>query len=273
MDWSALPYELEEAILGCLSLRELADVSTTCKRFDQVFRQEVAKEQKARCDLAIEQFGRKRLARIADTVNSFLNTRSFDPHSGEPGPCYCWMSEDGTLHAAEEYYPFHLQDQETQDHETMQRFSISEDGTLYVEEGRGSDMANEVQSELDDVDVSGTLSGMYSTMLYIHVSSRTGPNVGMSFGAIPDTSCFFIRPHDDEEEGSVALMQALLSGEFAAIVGEGRPLARVGIQWGDYHGGFTCAGLQAQIAPLLPLAQTYEMTGPGGETVMEPPRR
>jgi hypothetical protein len=265
MDWSALPYELEETILGFLSLRQLADVSTTCKRFEHLFRHMLAKEQKSRCDLAIAQFGKARLACIADLAHSFLNAQRFHPHSRERLRWECTVSEDGTLHVvqANRSDPTYIK-------RTVCRWTVCEDGMVHVEEE--VDVAD-VQCKAGVVNVLMVLSWC-SNMLSFHVLSHDGSRVAMLFSGEHLWTCFRIEPRDGEDLGGVALVQAFLSGDFAPILGEGRPLTEVRIKWGSCNQGFTSAGLEAQIGPLLPLAKSYSVTDPewvGWKMVRERP--
>jgi hypothetical protein len=249
MDWSALPYELEEAIMGCLSLPELADVSTTCKRFDQVFRQMLAKEQTARCEIAFSQLGRKRVARVADIVHSFFSTQLLGSPSRERVKCYWWTAEDGTLHVAETAPP----DRGTGENADY-CWSISEDGKLHAWEAP--------QPGTNDISVRVQLVS-HPAMLMVNVSAHNGSSVLMIFTRrlIQSSSShnrffFSVRPCDDEDVLGVALLQALVCGDFAPIVREGCPHSDVHIEWGDHDEGFTSAGLESQVAPLLPLVKS-----------------
>jgi hypothetical protein len=260
MDWSALPYELEETILCCLSLRTLADVSSTCKRFDQVFRQELAKEQKARCDLAFSQFGRKRVARIADIAHSFLNTQLLGSPSRERVKCYWSTAEDGTLQVAEALPP----GRDARQH-GYYWWSISEDGRLHAKEALQPGMIANIPPDTEGGRVQVILDSRCA-MLVFSVSARNESCVSIMFARGPnvvlsshDRFCFSVTPGDDEDVAGVALVQALLSGEFAPVVGEGGPHSDVQIQWGSCNQGFTSAGLAAQIGPLLPLMKSYRI--------------
>jgi hypothetical protein len=251
MDWSALPYDMKETILGCLSLRELADVSTTCKRFALVFSQKLAKEQKSRCDLANARFGRKRLARIVEIAVNFHNAQLLDPHSGERVLCYCSISSDGTLHVA---------GAAPRDPHASRRgdltWSISQDGTLHVEKAAQTGTPAYVPPTAGDAYVRVRIDNAVA-MLIFDVSSDVGSCVSLMFTRGHPRCTFFVDPCNDEDVGGMALVQALLSGEFAPIVGEGWRVVEVHITWGGRDQGFTPAGLDALVGPMLPLVESY----------------
>jgi hypothetical protein len=73
MDWNTFPYDMQEHILGCLPLVELARIATTADTFQKVCRRRVAEQQKGRCDSAEKWVGRKRITAVIDLVDGFLN--------------------------------------------------------------------------------------------------------------------------------------------------------------------------------------------------------
>jgi hypothetical protein len=76
--WQSLPHHLEERILGLLSLPELARMSTTCRSFQAALTWLRNKEQEARCGLALQTFGRKRLANMAALIESCVKGTAVD---------------------------------------------------------------------------------------------------------------------------------------------------------------------------------------------------
>jgi hypothetical protein len=97
INWSDLPGDMVEAILGNLSWVDLARITSTCKAFRAAFRKELAHEQERRCKLAVACFGRGRIDRIADLIECHLEGIPLDLLLV---PDLCWLLEDGTLNAA-----------------------------------------------------------------------------------------------------------------------------------------------------------------------------
>jgi hypothetical protein len=254
MDWTALPYELEDVVLGNLSLRQLADVSPTCQRFDQIIRQKLAKEQNSRCDLAISRFGRERVDRIADITHSFLNAHSSHSQSVKRAACSWSISDDGALHIAPASHPARHSRGVRDDF-----WYISEDGKVHSGEAAGIGTAGDVLGKGRDVSVWVSLVS-YPATLHVEVSWRDGLGLNMTFGPVKGPFGVSLRPCSDEDVIGMALVQGLLSANFAPSVSEGCRRPEVHISWSDSNQGFTSVGLETLIAPLLPLAQTYRVT-------------
>jgi hypothetical protein len=259
-DWRALPYELEEAILANLSLPKMADLSTTCKRFDHLFHQKLAKEQKARYDLAVAQFGKERLARIADIVHGFI-AQLYDPHTGRRLKRYWSLDKAGLLHLRA------IPPGAVYGGRTKWSWLMSQDGTLHDEKALRGGKGHGSAHKAGDVRVRVTSSND-PTMLRFDVWFHKGSCVSITAGWARGRCSFSVEPSGNEDVGGVALVQALLSGEFAPIVGEGRPLASVHVS--GRNRGLRFAGLATLVAPLLPLAKTYILSVVrGGDMVRE----
>jgi hypothetical protein len=71
---------------------------------------------------------------------------------------------------------------------------------------------------------------------------------------------FSIAPSDDEDVQGVAIVQAMLSLGMAEIFKDAGGHADIGV-W-HYAEGSTRAGLEAQVAPLLPFARNYTPAAP-----------
>lgn len=92
-----MPDDMQEHILGSLTLRELDRVATTCRNFHHSFQRRLA-QHKDRCDLAVfEWFGHKRIIGIADIVNDFLKGEGFVLTLPVDRTCACQLSSDGLL--------------------------------------------------------------------------------------------------------------------------------------------------------------------------------
>jgi hypothetical protein len=97
MVWSNLPPDVEETILGLLSLGTLARISRTCHSIHASFYKSMADLQSARCDLALSWFGPKRITCIAGLVTSFVNGETMDEKLRWSSANDFQISLDGTL--------------------------------------------------------------------------------------------------------------------------------------------------------------------------------
>jgi hypothetical protein len=234
MDWSTLPYDVRDTILGKLPLHELVKLSPLCQRLPQLFRRKLAEEQEACCELAISRFGKGRVARIANIAHRLATGQPLDPDSGEiadPARVDFLISEDGTLHLVD----------------SMRVFSA---------------LAH--PHNCRDVVVWVIFLGGSDRSLIISISVGGGPRLVLRSEEDARECTLSLQDCRDEERDAcgVALVHALVSGQFGAIVGENWPLPAVHIKWGDYKDGCTIAGLEAQIGPLAPLALSYKLTEP-----------
>lgn len=99
MNWGAMPEEMAELIPSKLPLVYLARLSTTCILFQAVFCKQLAGEQKARCNFAIEWLGRERIISILTLIKRWLEGETFKAHEDEGLLTnWCCIAEDGTYH-------------------------------------------------------------------------------------------------------------------------------------------------------------------------------
>jgi hypothetical protein len=225
MDWSTLPYDVRDIILGKLPLHKLASLSPMCKRVRQLFCQKLAEEQERHCDLAISRFGKARVARIADVAHRVAKRQPLDTDSGEISIFSdLLMSEDGTLH-------------------------LMDDSRFLSALARPRNFR-------------GVVVWVIRQLHYLNmgISVGGGPLLLLRTNAETRECTLTLEGCQDKDACGVALVQALVSGQFGTILGEGWPLPAVHIHWGDYKDGCTIAGLEAQIAPLAPLATSYKLT-------------
>jgi hypothetical protein len=97
MGWSVLPDDVVGVILTCLSLAELARISSTSKGFQAVFYPRMAEEDEAKRDLAIKAFGHQRITSILDLILQFLKGGPVDPKFLQNKWNWCWVSADGVF--------------------------------------------------------------------------------------------------------------------------------------------------------------------------------
>jgi hypothetical protein len=227
MNWSGLPYEMEEAILSRLQLWELAEASSTCKRFDQIFRERLAKEQKSRCDLAITCFGKERVARIADIANRFSRGHALALEPGE---------------------------------DVRGRWSsMFADGKLHLTQPRNTSAGNAVDVLVWVPFHASSHSPSLIFEMFTHTTRGLRVEILRNRDPHGKRCVLSVKACNDRDVTGAALVQALMSGDFAPIVGEDWPLPEVHMMWGKKGVGLTSGGLRAQIAPLLPLAESFEV--------------
>jgi hypothetical protein len=226
MVWSNLPPDVEEVILGLLSLVALARISRTCHSFHASFSRRMAELQKTRCDLAVSWFGPKRITCIAGLVTSFVNGKPMGENLSkiENDVCNYQISLDGVLH---------LKDRVTCN--AMQPYpkpSAIEAGDCRV---------------------------MWSSSMHymsIHVHTAGGGHVSIKVGGQSHWVTFVVMPCVAEDFLPVALIQALLSQDLAPTFCDAVSHLEVAIEgcfsqetWVPY----THDALQAQILPIRPL--------------------
>jgi hypothetical protein len=240
--WSALPQELEELILDHLSLVELTRASATCRTFHAAFGRQLAHTQKARCDVAVDCIGRLRLVRITSVINSFLKGQALGLDMGTssiPGHdpiVYGCIWKDGVFQPAQA--PLR--------------------GWVMDDAGRGAWF---VRVRLD---VTADGKPFPGASLHISVRARQVTRIDLSI----------VRRHGHEQSSismnldgtagfeELGLLQALFSGEFAPNWQDAGPLM-IHV-WGSFQDGkVSQAGIEAQIAPLVPLLSQYTMKAPG----------
>lgn len=84
MSWRSLPDDVVELILTRLSLVELARVSATYSTFQAQYRRQLAREHGARCRLAVNYFGRKRITNITALIIQLLKGEPLNPSFCDP---------------------------------------------------------------------------------------------------------------------------------------------------------------------------------------------
>jgi hypothetical protein len=231
MVWSNLPPDVEEAILGLLSLVDLSRISRTCHSFHASFCRRMADLQSARCDLALSWFGPNRITCIAGLVTSFVN--------GEP------MDRNLPWHGANV-------------------FEISLDGALHVNARHAARPITSATVQAGDCRVelftrSGT--GLRSWML-VHVYTAGGgfTKIRVDFGEPTNVLIIIsVTPCDAEDVMGVALIQALLSQDLAPGFCDAVSHAQVSIEANFEYARMVFSSVtldshrEAQILPILPL--------------------
>ncbi len=240
MDWPSLPNDLQETVLDHVSLVELTKGSTLGNAFQNAFCRKLKEVQKARCGLANKTVGYERIQTIAAITTGFMEGHF-------PGP-------EVSKNAA-------------------QRWWICPDGKLYADGEVPYDTV-EVEGRIRDCRVWATLEGSPPVMLEITLS-RGGMRWTVRVYCDDMSRFVSVYTYGDEDLEGSAFIQALFSYGFAASGREAWPPARVRINAADRRFprlSFTDEGLQAQMAPLLPLAAMYTVTdyyNGGLETVKE----
>jgi hypothetical protein len=91
-----------EVILTHLSLVELARIFMTCRSFYAVYRMRMKNEQKSRCDLAYNLWGRARLASLVTLITNVVEGKRWHADFAMGGEqlvlSHCYITEDGLLH-------------------------------------------------------------------------------------------------------------------------------------------------------------------------------
>jgi hypothetical protein len=223
--WSVLPNELEELILANLSLTDLARISTTHSSFQRVYCEHLARDQKTRCNLAVECFGRERLSCIATLIRRFVKGEALgmdlDDVSLAAGCCLC---EGGLLHkgTAEPCVP--------------------------------PDWS--ARAGACTVWVSARRQGTCTTLSF-RVRVREGSEVVMRINDRQRAGSILVNPNNAACFVGVALAQPVVSGCFAP--GLDRVFTFVHIfRWGF----LTQVGVDAMTAPLLPFVSKFTVTNP-----------
>jgi hypothetical protein len=234
--WAELPYELEELILAKLSLTELARVSATCRTIQAVFDRQMAEAQKAHCDLAIKCFGRERIACIASLGDRYLMGQAM--HAELDQAAYnsyiCVISADGTLHVEPH----------------KEQLSDLSSGTLTCE-------CTDIHVDLS----------FWSTSMRLAMLGAGFGRVDLHFDWHHQWATISRGPDGDVDAG-LALCHALLDGNVAPAFHD--HALRVEVQL-FIVGVYDRQALQAQIAPLMPLASqfTFEDNTVAGHPVIK----
>jgi hypothetical protein len=220
MCWDALPCELQELILANLSLTELTRVSRTCRAIQAAFGRQMAREQKARCDLAVECFGHERIACIASLADRFLKGERVHPALDEGVIRFCSICADGTLRV----------NPNVGQRLTCEPADLPTEFWFWL--GSPPSMS---------IVIKPTLAGRVSLCC-----NRGKKNF------------ITVYLRRDQDVKGLALVHALLDGCLApTFQSHGLPIHVHIRRYTDYKSVYTPQGLQAQIAPLLPFVSRY----------------
>jgi hypothetical protein len=225
--WGVFPFDLEERILGLLSLTDSARVSTVCRRFQAAFTAQLTKEQAVRQQLALKHFKRQRIVGVVTLIQSFLKGEAFNPALVDSKPRDRWS------------FPEHIQ------------------GKVPYQ------MASHHACDLGEVRVDIYLRGTSPTYLCFSWGDRAiGRHPYTSWGYLsvyPDTNVsVYLKVYNEEDVQGVALVQALLSGAYGptfegAAAGPIEITVEACFPWDRPSE----SGVQNHIAPLLPWASRF----------------
>jgi hypothetical protein len=250
--WNELPYDMQELILTKRPLLELARISRTHTSFQAVFLALLAREQKARCSLIVECLGRARLARIALLITRFLKGEALeqdaDGQSIVPG---LEMWEDVTRWAKGTFEPPSLKG----------KIQVGSENTVIVFRLRIREPV-EGGNVGDVVDVVNEVTPAEATTMIVTMTASDSSQLRLSVTRTTGGGMIIVYPCNDEDLLGVALMQALLSGEWCPNLVESG-LVAIRILARSYLGNYSYAGLEAQILPLLPFASGYHRFNAG----------
>jgi hypothetical protein len=227
----SLPLEMLEEILGKLSLFEGARMAATCRTLHALYRPLMAREQKARYDLAVKSCGRERIACILALIKLLLTGRRLRPWDGKLAHGRwndCWVCADGVLRGPTRLNPHSRE--------------------------RGEDILASICPGQDWRDS----PHVYEIILFgppswqgAGVSFRVDRNrVGTLIDAVTT---------GDGNLHMVALLQALLSDGLAQSIHDAGQHVEIRLRPVRIHSEseITREGLRAQIAPLLPFVSQY----------------
>jgi hypothetical protein len=219
MAWGALPLDMEELILSKLSLVELARASRTCHTFRAFSGARTAEAQQARFDLAVACFGRESIEGLARLLDRYSKTGELGVEKGTV--CTCTISQDGVL-----------------------RLRLKGVSGRHLRHKPGEMW----------------LSVIYSNhpLLQIHVPTPRRSRLNIFFCGFRKKLYLSVDFCTDEDLEGVALLQALLSSGLSSTVKDAWPHTDHFIlrrpPWSSRTGHVhTEAGLEAKIAPLLPI--------------------
>ncbi len=254
-----LPYDMQELILAKRSLLELARISRTHTSFQAVFLGQLAREQKARCDLIVGRLGRARLLRVAALISRFFKGEPLeqDPYDDPIVPgLKVW--EDVTS-ATGVLRPPLLSELRAESENAVVVFRLRVEKP--VEGGNVVDVVNDI-TPAEPTTMVVTMTASESSQLRLSVTRHS------------DGGRIIVHPCNDEDLLGVALMQALLSGERGPSLVESG-LVAICVFARSHLGTYSHAGLEAQILPLLPFASGYHRFNAGplveGQPVVRDP--
>jgi hypothetical protein len=224
---AALPYDMTDEILGHLALPDLARVSTVCRTFQEVYLQKLAVQQKARCSLANDRFGRERIKRITDIITRFLEGRFPGADFPLQPTSRWWVSSDGEVPVGDqEPWPVALK--------------------------RAASSPGESPGWI-------TLRDSNPTRLTMGVMVDSRSPFPMILGIDREgTSCTVALPcWGTKDVDGLAFVQALFTEGFSPTNPYGGLPLLIRIQRHRGPCRYTASELQAQVAPLLPLAARH----------------
>jgi hypothetical protein len=213
-------------ILANLSLIGLARISRTCRSFNAVYRRLLAKEQKARHNLANSSCGRERVMGMIWFTTHLLKEEVAEAQFFRKSWGSAWrVCADGTLHG-----PIRP---------TSVRQSPREPGDILV-----------WPYLIPGPPAIGSV--------YVEAGNCRFGQFFMKFGCNGKGVTIFVTPASDDDLVFVAIVHAMLSKGLASFVYEAGSRVEIRIRGpiNPTNRG-TPAGLKAQIAPLLPFASRY----------------
>jgi hypothetical protein len=244
--WDALHYDMQELILAKRPLLELARISRTHTSFQAVFLAQLAREQKAHCNLIVECLGRARLARIATLISRFLKwealEQDLDDYSIVLG---LEMWEDVSRWANGTFEPPSMK----------RKIQVGSEDTVLIFRLRIKEPI-EGGNVVDVVDGVNEDTPAEPTTMVVTMTASESSQIRLSVTRGNDGGRIIVLPYNDEDLLGVALMQALLSGDWGPNLVESG-LVAIRIFARSYLADYSHGGLEAQILLLLPFASAY----------------
>lgn len=203
-------------------------MSSTSRSFQEVFTHRLGAERKARCDLALQQFGQEQIVAIAELIQRCVEGEAMDPVLGD-SPSVCgWMSADGKLH--------------------VMGFTTWRDTQMAIR-NRGDVIVN-----------IHVYCKRYPYAIDIHWG-RDNSQLQLWIGKFEST--IVILPSSEEDLAGAALVQVLLNESHGPTFRYGGDPHKIDIAWWvlrgaerktlDMHRGQVSEeGVQTQSAPLMP---------------------
>jgi hypothetical protein len=227
MGWSALPNELEDLILDMLPVVELARISRTCSSFSAASSRRLIEQQKACCDLALAFWGRDRIQTVVAIAETFLKGERLNSktegHSCIFGDGVCGDGIQGISRAVLKCYGAHGQ---LKDNDTKTTVHIS--------------------------------AATCNPYIFMHMGVGDHPKVDLMIDRTAKTAWIWVYPQGDDDLVGVGFVLALLSGSVSPLFHDGGLSINI-LVTGASTGNFSVAGLQAQVAPLMPMVSSYRL--------------
>jgi hypothetical protein len=229
MDWKNFPLDMQEHILRSLPLVELARLATTCRSFHAAARKHVPEQMEARCELAVQWFGRKRITCLAKLLNGFFETGC------------CLPAQKGN-------------------------YRISPDGVLHVKDPASSQTSGKPPYDVGEILVRFQTPSRASSYAYMRVRVYA-PNesiIYLQIWRLHKNLTIIVEPSSEKDLCGVALVQALLTWGFVPKQ-EGTWLhPTILMCWCLFNEGkgnpsWEDPRVQFQLGPLLPLIQKSQL--------------